>query len=406
MAFWEARTTKKNNSAPTATHRAQELAASSGGVLRAACEQADLRGVRNVNAYAGKEAASFGEPSVMNTDLTDKTLEELEQTVLAFQQKKYLARYIFSFIHAKGVRQISQLSPLSKAFRRQLTEQGYYICQLNSVTTLEDPDGTVKYLFQLADGNRIEAVLLNESGRRTACVSTQVGCAMNCSFCATARVRLRRNLTAGEIVDQVNTIEQDRCRISNVVYMGMGEPLLNYDAVLKSVRILNHPDGKQIGVRHITVSTCGIAPAIRQLATEDIRPRLAISLNAPTDALRTRLMPVNAKYPLAALLQAVHSYQIRTRQRVTFEYVMIDGINDKSQHARALVERLRPVHCNVNLIEHNPHPGCKFVSSSVQRIGQFAEILTSAGVETTVRLRMGRKINAACGQLGADWRDG
>jgi 23S rRNA (adenine2503-C2)-methyltransferase len=184
--------------------------------------------------------------------------------------------------------------------------------------------------------------------------------------------------------------------------MGMGEPLLNYDAVIKSVGILNHSKGKNIGIRHITISTCGIVPGITKLAQQELHPRVAISLNAPADALRTQLMPINAKYPLAELFKAIRNYQNITRQRVTFEYVMIKGVNDSDEHAKMLVKLLRGLKCHVNLIEHNPYPDCDLAGSSSERIKQFRTILEKAGIETTVRFRMGRGIKAACGQLGAD----
>lgn len=365
----------------------------------------------------------------MNKDLKDKTLGELEQIVVGLGQKKYLAEYIFHFIHVENITDIAQITPLSKNLRGQLTEQNYYISQLSTLKKLTDKDGTIKYVFALNNPPRqirIETVLLIDSprevilnrqshcnsvesnisrgkGRRkTLCVSTQAGCAMGCTFCATAGIKLRRNLTAAEIVDQVNIVQRDAGRISNVVYMGMGEPLLNYNAVLKSVRILNHPAGKNIGIRHLTISTCGIVPGIKKLAKENIQPRLAVSLNAPNDALRTRLMPINAKYPIAELLKAVRLYQERTGQRVTFEYVLIKGLNDSVNHARMLAKLLSGLMRNVNLIEHNPHPGCEFVGSDSKRIKQFASILERAGIETTIRFRMGRGIKAACGQLGAE----
>jgi len=361
----------------------------------------------------------------MNKDLKDKTLSELEQIVVGMNKKKYLANYIFHFVHVEGATEISQITPLSKDFRGQLAEQGFYISQLAIQKRLSDKDGTVKYVFALSDGCQIETVLLCDSpremnlnrqshqvsvgsnisrgkGRRTLCVSTQVGCSLGCAFCATAKLGLRRNLNASEIVDQVNTVQKDGGRITNVVYMGMGEPLLNYNAVLKSVRILNHPSGKNIGIRHITVSTCGIVPAIKKLAEGDIQPRLAVSLNAPTDTLRTQLMPINAKYSIADLIKAVRFYQKKTGQRVTFEYVLIKGLNDSVEHARMLIKLLSGLKRNVNLIEHNPHPGCGFVGSDSRRIKQFASLLDSAGIETTIRYRMGRGIKAACGQLGAD----
>jgi len=362
----------------------------------------------------------------MDKDLKEKPLAELEQIVVGLGQKKYLAGYIFGFIHDKGISEISQITPLSKALRAKLTEQGYYISQLKILRKLTDPDGTIKYLFELSDGNRIETVLLFDSpreidlnrrnhlimggsnisrgkGRKTLCVSTQVGCAMNCAFCATAKVKLRRNLTAAEIVDQVNIVQRDEGRISNVVYMGMGEPLLNYDAVVKSVRILNDPTGKNIGIRHITISTCGILPAIKKLAEEDIHPRLAVSLNAPADALRAKLMPVGAKYSIADLIEAANLYRLKAKQRVTFEYVLIKGVNDTVLHAQMLARMLRHIRCRVNLIEFNPHPGCEFVASGRERIERFAGVLEETGIKTTVRFKMGQSIKAACGQLGAAW---
>ncbi len=364
----------------------------------------------------------------MNKDLKDMTPAELEQMVAGLGQKKYLAGYLFKFIHLQQGREVTALSTLSKAFRAQLVEQGYFISQLKVVDRLIDPDGSAKYLFELADGERIEAVLLPEEDRRTLCISTQVGCPMGCVFCATGMIQFRRNLTAGEIVDQVNTVEVSslkrevssgedsalptsnsplqtpQARITNIVYMGMGEPLLNYDAVLKSVRILNHAAGRNIGIRHITLSTSGIAPAIRRLAQEDIRPRLAISLSAPTDTLRNRFMPINRTYPIAELLDAVRAYQAETGQRVTFEYVMIEKVNDTVNHARLLVKLLRGLTYNVNLIEHNPFSGCEFTGSRRDRIQRFAATLKEAGVETTIRFRMGRRIKAACGQLQAGYR--
>jgi 23S rRNA (adenine2503-C2)-methyltransferase len=346
----------------------------------------------------------------MDKDLKSNTLEELEYLVAGFEQKNYIAGYIFSFIHVRGVKDIDSITPLSKPFRSRLAEQGYYISQLETVDKLTDPDGTIKYVFGLPastrfgeagpDGNRIESVLLFDDDRCTLCVSTQAGCSMGCVFCATGRLGLIRNLTVGEITDQVNIIGAEN-KISNIVFMGMGEPLANYEAVLKAVRILNHPKGKNIGIRHLTISTCGIPKGIERLADEDIKPRLAISLNAPTNAIRQKLMPITKKYPLDRLFSAVAFYQRRTHNRVTFEYVLIKDVNDTVLHAQMLIKRLRGVLCNVNLIEYNPHSGCEMQASENEAIERFANVLTEAGFETTVRRKMGRTIKAACGQLGA-----
>jgi 23S rRNA (adenine2503-C2)-methyltransferase len=357
----------------------------------------------------------------VDKDLKSKTFGELERLVIGLGQKKYIAGYIFGFIHTRGITDIAAITSLSKSFRSELAEQGYYISKLEVIEKLTDPDGTVKYVFAIGNrqstiDNKIESVLLFDDGRRTLCVSTQAGCGMGCVFCATGRLGLARNLTAGEIVDQANIASscvpgpasrddlrstQNAERITNVVFMGMGEPLANYDAVLSAVHILNHPAGHNIGIRRITISTCGIPEAIERLADENIRPRLAISLNAPTDAIRRKLMPIAKKYPLDQLFLAVEFYQRKTRNRVTFEYCMIKSVNDTVSHARLLVKRLRGFQCNVNLIEYNPHEGCDLESSSPESIERFANVLKEAGIETTVRLKMGRTINAACGQLGS-----
>ncbi len=336
----------------------------------------------------------------MEKDLKSKTLRHIEQLVVGLGQPKYIAGYIFSAIQARGVTDISAITTLSKLLRTKLVEDGYYISKLEVADKLIDPGGTVKYVFGLSDGGRIESVLLFDEDRRTLCVSTQVGCAIGCVFCATGRLGLARNLTAGEIVDQVNLAGGDT-RISNVVFMGMGEPLANYDAVLDAVRILNNSAGRHIGIRHLTISTCGLVEGIERLAGEDIQPRLAISLNAPTDAIRAKLMPIAKKYPLDRLFAAIGRYQRATRNRVTFEYCLIKGVNDTGLHAQMLVKRLRGVMCNVNLIEYNPHKSCNMKPSGRQAIERFAGVLKDADIETTIRLKMGQTINAACGQLGA-----
>lgn len=354
------------------------------------------------NRHYSTYTEAFCRILIMDKDLKNKTLGELEDIVENFGEKRYLAKYIFTFIHSKDTGQISNITPLSKAFRANLVEKGYYISHLNTVRTFSDPDGTIKYLFELDDGHRIETVLLPDGKRKTLCVSTQAGCSMNCTFCATAKLGFQRNLTAAEIVDQINVIQKDKGKINNVVYMGMGEPLQNYNSVIKSVHILNHPLGKRIGLRHLTISTCGITEGIRKLADEDIHPRLAISLNAPTDTLRSKIMPINKKCPIAALMSAVKYYQRKTQLRVTFEYVLIKGFNDSALHAQMLSRLVHKPKCNINLIEYNPYPLGSFEASSKETIKRFVQILEDTGIETTIRYKKGRKIKAACGQLGAD----
>jgi 23S rRNA (adenine2503-C2)-methyltransferase len=341
----------------------------------------------------------------MDKDLKNKTVAKLEELVVAAGQKKFIAWDVFSFIHARGVADINDLTTLSKVFRAQLIEDGYFISQLKTVETFEDPDGTVKFLFELGDGARIETVLLrDESDRLTLCISTQVGCKMNCSFCATGRLHFTRDLKAGEIADQV--IQASRAapgRIANVVYMGMGEPLDNYDETLRSIYMLNDPAGLNIGARHITISTSGIVEGIEKLSRVNLQVRLAVSLHGPTDAVRTKIMNIARKYPLDELLGAVRNYQSRTGRRVTFEYIMIKDINDTVSHARLLAKVLAALKANINLIEYNPHPGCDFVASSRADIRRFQGILEEAGFEVVVRYKRGQHIKAACGQLGATW---
>ncbi|MFA5553739.1 MAG: 23S rRNA (adenine(2503)-C(2))-methyltransferase RlmN [Phycisphaerae bacterium] len=338
----------------------------------------------------------------MTKDLKNKTLSELEKIIAGLGSQKYLAKYIFSFIHTKNVNDINQITPLSKILREKLLSDGYFISQIKIADKLIDSDGTAKYLFELSDASRIESVLLPSSQRQTVCISTQVGCAMNCVFCATGKVKFERNLTAAEIVDQFNAITKD-CgeKITNVVYMGMGEPLNNYDALLKAIRILNEPNGKNIGVRRQTISTCGQIDGIKRLAQENIFPRLAVSLNASTDKVRSKLMPVNLKYPISNVMHAVKFYQSNTKARVTFEYVMLKGLNDSIQDARRLAELLKGLICNINLIEYNPHPNCELKGTEPAEIKRFGAVLEKSGFETSIRFKMGRKIKAACGQLGA-----
>lgn len=339
----------------------------------------------------------------MNKDLKSKTLDEIELIVTEAGQQKYIADYIFSFIHTRGAGDISQITPLSKLFRKQLSDAGYCISSLKIAKKLTDEEGTTKYLFELSDDNAVEAVLLLDEDRKTLCISTQVGCAMNCTFCATAHIPFKRNLSAGEIADEVYTVEKNAGEITNVVYMGMGEPLNNYDEVIKSVKILNNPKGRNLGIRHITISTCGIVPGIKQLADETIHPRLATSLNAPTNVLRSKLMPINHKYPLETLLNAMQTYIAKTRCEVTFEYILIDGVNDTTLHAQMTTKLLKRLKCKVNLIEYNPTPLSDFKPSGIKAMERFQRILEQAEIRTMIRLKRGRDIKAGCGQLGADW---
>lgn len=339
----------------------------------------------------------------MNKDLKNYTFDELEELVIALGQKKYLAKYIFSFIHAKDAGSIDELTTLSKDFRKQLIDDGYFISSVEMLEKHVDPDSTIKYLFGLGDGVKIESVMLTNNDRKTLCISCQAGCRMGCRFCATAKLKFRRNLTAAEIADQVNAAAKDCGGVNNIVYMGMGEPFDNYDEVMRSLHILNHHAGKNIGQRHLTISTCGLPDKILQFAEEKLQVHLAVSLHSPDDDARIKLMPAAKKHPIKEVMEAIRGYQAKTRRRVMFEYCMIKGVNDSDEDAYAVIKLLKGLNANINLIEYNPHPGCRFKPSSRDRISAFFDILMQGKIETTARYKRGQKIKAACGQLGATW---
>jgi len=339
----------------------------------------------------------------MDKDLKNKTLSELQQIAEKLGGKSYLAKYLFSFLHVHNINDIDLITPLPKELRTKLIDDGFFISQLKIIEKLTDPDGTVKYLFETADGQKIESVLLDETGRKTICLSTQIGCRLGCKFCATGYLKFQRNLTAGEIIDQAGDISADSsCKINNLVYMGMGEPLDNYENTLKAVRILSDQSGKKIGIRRQTISTVGLPDGIRKLADEDIYPRLAVSLHAADDNLRKQIVPAANKYPLPELINAMKYYQQKTERRITIEYCMMDGINDGLDCVHKLVQLLKGLKVSVNLIEYNPHGGADFKAAARERIKAFKDILMQSGIETIVRFRRGRSIKAACGQLGAD----
>lgn len=339
----------------------------------------------------------------MDTNLKSKTYDELIELAAACGQKAFTAKYLFTFIHQKDVADICDITPLSKAFRQKLVDDGYSVSGIELLEQHDDPDGTIKFVFGLVGGARIEAVRLKDGKRNTLCISTQAGCRMGCTFCATGQLTFQRNLTAAEIVDQVYQAEKHCGKIHNVVYMGMGEPLDNVESVLASVSILNDEKGRNIGIRHITLSTCGLPEPIRQLATSPLQPRLAVSLHAPNDTLRAQIMRVAAKYSLHDLMAALKIYQSVTNKRITIEYCMIDKVNDQVHHAKELIRLLRPLKVNVNLIELNPFIGCPYAASSNNQIRRFAQTLEEAGIETVIRFKRGQTIKAACGQLGATW---
>ena len=335
----------------------------------------------------------------MAVDLKSLYIEEIEELLKEMGEPKFRAKQIFSWIHGKKVSSFDEMTNLSKALREKLAER-MYLSKLEIVDKKVSTDGTAKYLFGFEDGNVIESVLMRYSYGNAVCVSTQIGCRMGCTFCASTLDGLERNLTAGEILSQVYEISNDIGeRISSVVLMGSGEPLDNYDNVIRFVKLLNSRDGADIGQRHITLSTCGLADRIDRLKAEDLQITLAISLHAPNDEIRNQTMPVSKRYDMETLLFACRQYAEETKRRITFEYALIKGVNDSADCAKELASRLKGMLCHVNLIPVNDVKERDYIRSSEDKIKSFADILQARGIETTVRRKLGSDINASCGQL-------
>ncbi|MTI79805.1 MAG: 23S rRNA (adenine(2503)-C(2))-methyltransferase RlmN [Firmicutes bacterium] len=333
-------------------------------------------------------------------NLTDLDVAEMENLLLCMGEKPFRGRQICQWVLQKGVKEFNQMSNISKDLRQKL-QQATKLGGLNILARQQSDDGnTIKYLFEFPDGEAVESVLMKHSYGRSACVSTQVGCRMGCRFCASTLEGMVRNLTAGEIYDQVLGIQHDTGeRVSHVVLMGSGEPLDNYHNTIKFIKNITAPYGLQISVRHITLSTCGIVPGIKQLAQEKMQITLAVSLHAPNDQLRDQIMPINRKYPLGQLIPACKQYAEHTGRRVTFEYSLMRGVNDREDHAVELGELLRGMLCHVNLIPVNPVKEREYDRTSREQIDKFKKVLEQSRVNATVRKEMGADIDAACGQL-------
>jgi 23S rRNA (adenine2503-C2)-methyltransferase len=339
------------------------------------------------------------------------TKVELSDFVQELGEPAYRAQQIFTAVQQRRVRSFDEITNLPKELRAKLSEHAT-ISTLRLESRYISNDGTRRYLMKTHDNRPVETVFIPEERRDTICFSSQSGCPLQCTFCLTAQLGLLRNLTAGEIVEQIIIALNDAYgagvkppRGTNLVGMGAGEPFLNFDALLKAIRIMSAPDGLHIVPNRITVSTAGIAPRIRELATVPDRPHLAVSLAAPTDELRDELMPINKKWPLDELLDACKEFEksLKPGERLTFEYVMLKGVNDSDEQARQLANLLNrhSLRAKVNLIPHNPAEPLPYQSSSAARVEQFREILESKGVHAFVRRPRGRDILAACGQLAA-----
>jgi len=335
--------------------------------------------------------------SQSRVNLLGMTTSEIEALVQSAGQPRFRGRQIAGWLYKRNANSIEDMSDLPTAFRAKLGELAT-LFRSKIATSNASPDGTTKFLLELEDGERIESVLLPYKDRVSVCLSSQVGCAAGCVFCATGIGGMVRNLGAGEIVDEVLTLQRESAkRISHVVYMGMGEPLLNYDNVLKSVHLLSDEVG--IAMRHITVSTVGITPKIEDLAREDLQLTLAVSLHAPNDLLRNKLIPIASRYPLAQLLRVCREYTSKTRRRITFEYMLIGGVNDSVALAKEVVALLRGMLCNVNLIPYNAVEGVPMKRPTQPQIKAFRAVLEDGGIDVTQRMERGHSISAACGQL-------
>jgi 23S rRNA (adenine2503-C2)-methyltransferase len=338
------------------------------------------------------------------TDLAELERPEIEAALAALGVPRFHGRQIFHWIWARGVTDFSRMTDLAQPLRERLaTSFTVGTPALESRQTSED--GTTKFLLRLADGRRIEAVYIPDTPAQTFCISTQVGCAMGCAFCLTGQMGLVRNLTAGEIAGQVRVLAHETGLADaafNIVLMGMGEPLHNYDATMKAIRIIADHGGLDLSPKRITLSTVGVLPGLEALAKEPLMPNLAISLHATTDAQRSEIVPINRKYGLRDLIDACKRFPLAKRRRITFEYVLLDGVNDTPADARRLVALIDGIKAKVNLLPLNAAPGIPFRRPSDERVNAFATILADKGVTVSVRKSRGRDIRAACGQLIID----
>ena len=358
----------------------------------------------------------------LNSNLLGLELQELTRLTEEADEPGYRARQLFHALYVERSSSIDDISSLPQDFRSRLRSDGFTLSLPEIAQQFSSTDGTIRYLMKLADGETVETVWMPEGdegeagdgseaglanttrgwSRATICISSQVGCAVNCQFCLTALIGVKRNLTAGEIVGQVIAILRNQ-NVSppndrvNLVFMGMGEPFLNFENFIKAVRLL--ANGVGIPESRMTVSTAGIVPRIYDLGTASVRPKLAISLNAPNDELRTQLMPINKKWGLEHLMTAAREFPLRNREKLTFEYVLLRNTNDSSQHARELAELVRGMKVKINLIALNPGPGVAFQTPTNETVLKFQKILTDAGVPAFIRRPRGRDIYAACGQL-------
>ena len=332
-------------------------------------------------------------------NIKDYNLDSLKEEFVNMGEKSFRAEQVFKWLYVDKVKEFDEMTNLSLELREKL-KQNYTICNFKILKKQESSDGTKKYLFDILDGNAIETVLMSYHHGYSLCVSSQVGCKMGCKFCASTGIQFARNLTSGEIVEQILAVEQDNnIRISNIVFMGIGEPLDNYDNVVNAIRIINNQKGINIGARHISISTSGLVPKIYKLAEENIQCTLSISLHATTNEKRSSMMPVNKLYPIEELLKACKDYINKTNRRISFEYALAKDNNDNLEDAKRLVHLLKGMICHVNLIPINKIENGAYTKSSNENIMKFRDYLNDHGIVATIRRELGSDIDAACGQL-------
>ena len=332
-------------------------------------------------------------------NIKDFNLDELQEELVSIGEKKYRAEQIFKWIYVEKVKEFDEMTNLSLELREKL-KANYTMCNYQILRKQESSDGTKKYLFDVLDSNAIETVLMQYHHGKTICVSSQIGCKMGCKFCASTGIQFVRSLTAGEIVEQILAVEQDiKDKISNVVFMGIGEPFDNYDNVMKAIKIINNQKGLNIGARHISVSTSGLVPKIYDFANEDLQCTLSISLHATNDEKRSSMMPVNKKYSIEELMEACRYYIDKTNKRISFEYALAKDNNDNLDDAKELVKLLKGMLCHVNLIQINKIENGSYTKSTNENIIKFRDYLNDNGIVATIRRELGSDIDAACGQL-------
>ena len=340
------------------------------------------------------------------TDIKSMTESQLADFFKGMGQPAFRARQVFTWLH-RGVRSFDEMTDLSKPLRAQLAETCFITAPTVARKQTSKLDGTVKYLWELADGNCIETVLMQYHHGNTVCISSQVGCRMGCAFCASTIAGKVRDLRPSELLDQVLFTQLDSgLPVSNIVLMGIGEPLDNFDEVMRFLENITSPEGVNIGMRNISLSTCGLVPKIDQLAEKKLQLTLSISLHAPTNQIRSSMMPVNDAYPVEQLIQTVRRYQETTGRRVSFEYSMVRGVNDSDVCAKQLADLIRGMGAHVNLIPINPVDGSPYSATDAANVRRFQQKLESLGVNATVRRRLGSEISAACGQLRRDEMNG